>query len=246
MKRQQIDGGSLTLDGRTLPIDIRINPRARRLILRLERPHTIRVTCPSRRHIKDALAMVAARRSWIADRLREAPAPVPFTPGAKLPILGTHYTVCPAPDPRQAARIEGTAILTGGKSDEGVARRIETCLRKLAADTCRAHATELAQQAGVTLGTISVRQMTSRWGSCAASGNLSFNWRLIFAPPWVLRYVVAHEVAHRHHMDHSPAFWAVVSTLDPDYQTAEEWLRDYGVDLHAYGQPALPPAVSAA
>ncbi|MEM9421643.1 MAG: SprT family zinc-dependent metalloprotease [Pseudomonadota bacterium] len=231
-----IDGGTIDLAGKTLPVEIRIDSRARRLILRVARPNTIRVTCPSKRHVRDALKMVSARREWIARRLKETPTPIPFAPGIILPIFGKPTPIVKDENTRRAARIEADQLVTGGTTPKAITRRVETALRKLMLNTCQKNAQQLAATLGVEVNAVTVRQMTSRWGSCTHDGNVCFNWRLVFAPPTVLHYVVAHEIAHLKHMDHSAAFWSVVETLDPDYQIADQWLRDHGAGLHAYGE----------
>src|SRR5690606_2528149 len=85
---------------------------------------------------------------------------------------------------------------------------------------------------------IAVRDQTSRWGSCSTTGLLSFSWRLILAPPLVLDYVAAHEVAHLAEMNHGPRFWALVKKSMPRMEEAKEWLRVYGMDLHRFGPEA--------
>ncbi|MEK9723064.1 MAG: M48 family metallopeptidase, partial [Rhodospirillaceae bacterium] len=92
-----------------------------------------------------------------------------------------------------------------------------------------------AARLGLAHGRISVRDTRSRWGSCAANGNLNFCWRLIFAPAFVLDYVVAHEVAHLRHPHHGPAFWRTVAALDDNVEQAKAWLRAHGEGLHFYG-----------
>ena len=82
---------------------------------------------------------------------------------------------------------------------------------------------------------VTVRDTRSRWGSCSSQGSLNFSWRLIFAPEWVLDYVVAHEVGHLVHMDHSPRFWAVVDRLVDSKESARKWLHRHGAGLYRYG-----------
>ena len=89
--------------------------------------------------------------------------------------------------------------------------------------------------AGLKAARITVRDQVTRWGSCAANGNLAFNWRLICAEPFVLDYVVAHEVAHLVHMDHSRRFWRIVDALCPEADAARSWLAKNGNDLMRYG-----------
>ncbi|HXF55674.1 MAG TPA: M48 family metallopeptidase, partial [Hyphomicrobiaceae bacterium] len=82
---------------------------------------------------------------------------------------------------------------------------------------------------------IAVRDQSSRWGSCSTTGVLSFSWRLVLAPPYILDYVAAHEVAHLAEMNHGPRFWKLVERMVPRSGEAREWLRVYGMDLHCYG-----------
>ena len=95
-----------------------------------------------------------------------------------------------------------------------------------------------ASQLARRRGPISIRDTRSRWGSCASVGALSFSWRLILAPPWVLNYVAAHECAHLVHLNHSPAYWQVLRSLDVDVDGAKRWFHQHGEELHAYGVAA--------
>ena len=95
----------------------------------------------------------------------------------------------------------------------------------------RSYYMESARKMGVTYGRITIREQKTRWGSCTSEGNLNFNWRLIFAPEKVLDYVVVHELSHRKEMNHSPAFYAVVASVMPEYKACEKWLRDNGATL---------------
>ena len=97
-----------------------------------------------------------------------------------------------------------------------------------------------AAELGVAVIRVSVRDQTSRWGSCSSTGVLSFSWRLILAPPYVLEYLAAHEVAHLVEMNHSARFWRVVNRLIPDHRMAKAWLDAHGADLHRYGLPDAP------
>ena len=92
-----------------------------------------------------------------------------------------------------------------------------------------------AEKLGVSYGKITLRQQKTRWGSCAANGNLNFNWLLILAPPEVLDYVVVHELCHRREMNHSQAFWKEVEKILPDYRERQKWLKDNGWRLMEEG-----------
>lgn len=85
---------------------------------------------------------------------------------------------------------------------------------------------------------ISIRDQATRWGSCSTTGTLSFSWRLIFAPPFVLDYVAAHEVAHLREMNHGPRFWRLVRDAFPQMQKARNWLKAHGAELHRFGAGA--------
>lgn len=87
------------------------------------------------------------------------------------------------------------------------------------------------QFTGGTYSRITIRDQKTRWGSCSSKGTLSFNWRLMLAPPAILDYVVVHELCHLKHMDHSPAFWQAVGEVFPDYASARKWLRKHGQEL---------------
>ena len=93
----------------------------------------------------------------------------------------------------------------------------------------------MPQALGVKVKRLSIRDQSSRWGSCTSAGSLSFSWRLILAPPYVLDYLAAHEVAHLVEMNHSARFWRVVGRVCGHVERAKTWLDTHGNDLHRYG-----------
>lgn len=103
--------------------------------------------------------------------------------------------------------------------------------RKLAKDIFSQKTAHYAKLMGVTYGKITIREQKTRWGSCSSAGNLNYNWRLIFAPEEVVDYIVVHELAHRKEMNHSKAFYAVVSSILPDYKKQQRWLKEHGNEL---------------
>ena len=118
---------------------------------------------------------------------------------------------------------------------EHAPRRVADFLKREARADLIAAAARHAAALGVAIGRVSIKDTTSRWGSCSASGDLSFSWRLVLAPPYVLDYLAAHEVAHRREMNHGPRYWENVARLFPDYKRAEAWLKAHGATLHRYG-----------
>ena len=176
----------------------------------------------------EAAAFAAAREGWIRARLAERPPPPPLAPGVRLPVEGRPLPLLAAPG--RAARVEGGALLVPeGAAGPAVAALLKALARERLGAACAVHAAAL----GRAHGRIALRDPRSRWGSCTAAGNLMFSWRLAMAPPEVLSYVAAHEVAHLVRMDHSPAFWAAVERLDPKWRAARAWLRAEGPGLLA-------------
>ncbi|MEL6280973.1 MAG: M48 family metallopeptidase, partial [Pseudomonadota bacterium] len=121
-----------------------------------------------------------------------------------------------------------------GGPEVGIDRRVAAWLKEEARAWLLARAGVHAAQLGARFERIAIRDTTSRWGSCSASGALSFSWRLILAPDAVSDYVAAHEVAHLREMNHSARFWALVERLRPDWRAQRDWLRAHGADLHRY------------
>lgn len=231
---ESVAAGAIQAGDERLALTVRLDPRARRLTLRLIGDQ-VRVTCPSKRHVKEAVALAKARGAWLAERRAAQPVRRPFAVGQTIPVMGAPRTIRLGENPRAAARLIPDTIITGGADDAGIARRVEALLRREAKIWLTARADHYARQLGLPPCPVTVRETRSRWGSCSVTPALSFSWRLALAPPAVADYVAAHEVAHRRHMDHSAAFWAVVGTLYPDYEEQAAWLRDHGAELHAYG-----------
>ncbi len=225
----------MNLEGRDVPVRIRRNARARRIILRVDADtNGAMVTLPSRASEREALVLVEEKSSWLLSQLAKLPEKVPFEDGAQIPLLGKEYTVCHDPNLKGVADKGETEIRMGGRS-EHLARRLADWLRKEAKAEILPRAVEMAAQIDRKIGRVTVRDTKSRWGSCAPNGNLSFSWRLILTPEWVLDYVVAHEVSHLRHMDHSPAFWQTVASFDVRTEAARAWLNNEAEQLQRYG-----------
>lgn len=189
---------------------------------------------PNRASDAAAQRFLASNAGWVLRQLARLPAAVPFADGAVLPLLGRDVILRHLPEGRLAARLDGEVLLVSGDAAH-LPRRVRDFLKVLARRELAARAQATAARLGRRVTRVSVRDGTSRWGSCTAAGALSFSWRLILAPVWVLDYVVAHEVAHLVHLDHSPRFWAVVRKLSPDAERARAWLARHGAALHRYG-----------
>jgi len=228
----------LRIEGKPVTITIKLNRRARRLIVKVH-PSTgeVTVVAPSQRALNHALEFARSESNWIARRLAEVPAPVAFGPGARIPFRGEEHIVEAAdagPAPVWIDDGEGRRIIRVSGRSEHAARRLLDYLKREARKTLIARTGELAQRIGLTPKRITVRDTESRWGSCSADRALSFSWRLILAPDFVLNYVVAHEVAHMRHMNHGVRFWNLVRELVGEIDTPQAWLSANGPLLHRY------------
>jgi hypothetical protein len=234
-KSQPVRHELLKIDGRLLEVRVRLNPRARRMIVRVN-PATgeISVTAPTRRGLSAALDFARGEREWIAGQLAKAPGPVLLSIGAEIPFLGRAHRICAARRGPAPVWADDGVIWVRGDAVYAP-RRVLDFLKREARKACETRVLASAAQLGVAPSRITVRDTASRWGSCSTARALSFSWRLILAPDFVLDYVVAHEVAHLREMNHSPRFWAHVKSLVPDLNTAQAWLRTNGRDLQRYG-----------
>ena len=221
----------------TVPIQLVRHPRARAMRLSVDQAAgTVRLTIPLRAPAGPALRWAERQHEWIAKALANRAAPTPFEPGATILYLGEEVGLgwdsgCP-----RTPVLDDGQIIAGGPR-EGYERRIARWLRQAALATLSAETAEYAALSGVSVSKVAVGDPTGRWGSCASSGVIRYSWRLILAPPAVRRATVAHEVAHRTHMNHSPAFHALVRTLygrDPGPERA--WLRANAMRLHSFGR----------
>lgn len=226
---------SLVLPG-SPPIDIslRRSARARRFSLRVSRlDGRVTLSLPERARVSDAMAFARDREGWIRDVLSVRPQEVRIAPGAVLPVEGRMRHVRLARVPRVVEDGAG-GLLVPEAAAARTAARVEAFLKRLAHERLGAACSRHARAAGRGYAKLTLRDTRSRWGSCTSDGRLMFSWRLILAPPEVLDYVAAHEVAHLVHMDHSPAFWAEVARLMPGHAAPRRWLRDHGQELHRY------------
>ena len=226
----------LRIEGRPVEVLVRLNPRARRLIVKVH-PSTgeVSVVAPSRRALDHALEFARSESSWIARRLAHVPEPVDLEPGARIPFRGEEHAIVPAargPAPVWIDR--GQRVIRISGHNEHAPRRLLDFLKREARKVLDAQAFEFAERVGVAPKRITVRDTASRWGSCSTTRALSFSWRLILAPPFVLDYVVAHEVAHLRHMNHGSRFWSLVRELVGDVEKPQAWLSKNGPLLHRY------------
>ena len=239
LRRPDPDHLEIEHEGTSLRIALRRRPTARRITLRVSAATgDVVITLPSRTAVNTAQRFAASHAGWIAARLARMPARVVFEPGAAVPLRGVPHRGCLQATRSAAVRVthEGEeAVITVACAPAHVARRIRDFLAREARRDLGEAVERYAERLGERPARITLRDTRSRWGSCTARRELNFSWRLILAPPMVLDYLVAHEMAHLREMNHSPRFWALLRDLCPNVDAAEAWLKRHGAGLHRYG-----------
>ena len=229
------DSRTIELGGRAVALVVRRSARARRLALRIPgHDDSVELVLPARAPESDGIDFLRSRADWVLSRLDRLPQRIPFVHGAELPLGGEPHTLLFFPGMRAPVAVEGREIYVSGRP-EHMTRRVGDWLRAEAKRRIAPLAHAKAQIIDRKVSRITIRDQKSRWGSCSSVGRLSFSWRLVLAPPYVMDYVVAHEVAHLLEANHSPAFWRVVDRLTADRKTGRAWLRRHGLQLHRYG-----------
>lgn len=223
--------------GRVRPLIVTRRPRARTMRLSVDpRDGAVRLTLPPRAALRPALAWVESKRTWIESALAALPAPHVIAAGGTVPFEGAALTIDWRENAPRAIRREEDRLVLGGPRD-AIGARVLRWLRAEAARVLEAETRAFGARAGVSIGRVAVGDPRTRWGSCSSAGDIRYSWRLILAPPAVREATVAHEVAHRLHMNHGPAFHAAVQALlgrDPAGERA--WLRAHGSALQQVGR----------
>jgi predicted metal-dependent hydrolase len=223
---------------RSMALTIVRSARAKRLTLRIEPGgRGLKVTVPPSVAQRDIDAFLSRQEGWLLSKLPLIPVETALRVGHKVPIGGVAHAIV-----HEFGR--GTTHLRSGDTgpeivvhgDTGsAARRVADYLKKRAKQDIPPLVARHAAAADRKAGTIRFKDTSSRWGSCSSQGNLNFSWRIMMAPPAVINYLVAHEVAHLVHMDHSPQFWAQCEALCPDMDRCKRWLKRNGPKLQAIG-----------
>jgi predicted metal-dependent hydrolase len=232
-------------NGQRLPLEdltarLSVNPRARRLSIRIDaRAGEAVLIAPSERKLADVVAFARTKTSWMRERLAERPQGTPIAPGAVIDLFGKPTRLV-AVGGAGAARLtedaDGPVIASGGEG-EAYARRVENLFKRVARETLQTRTDVHLRTLGQRPVKVSIADPKSRWGSCSPHNrSIRYSWRVVMAPPPVIDYLAAHEVAHLVHADHSPAYWSVVQRLIGDHRPHRKWLRENGPALHAVGR----------
>jgi predicted metal-dependent hydrolase len=223
--------------GRTLPLRIVENDRARRLTLRIDAGgRGLRITVPPGISAREVDRFLDRHQGWLEQRLAKVPDRPQVRPGIKIPLRGVPHTIVHEPGRRgtvSAAIDENGPSLTVHGDRLHLPRRIADFLKREAKREIETLVEKHCTAVGRRAKAIRFRDTTSRWGSCTSDGTLSFSWRIMMAPPPVINYLVAHEVAHLKEMNHGPKFWKLCEELCPDTDRCKAWLKRNGGALQA-------------
>ncbi len=225
------------VNGRMLPLTIREHARATRITLRIEPGgHALKLTIPPGLAMREVDDFLRRHQGWLMTKLAHVPGDSTVAEGSIVPIRGIDHFIERSGKLRGLAEtlvLDGEHVLRISGAPEHAGRRVADHLKREA----KRDLEELVAGHAATLGrkvrSISYKDTKSRWGSCSSDGRLSFSWRIAMAPPLVIDYLAAHEVAHLAQMNHSAAFWAVCEELCPRTDEAKRWLKKNGNRLQA-------------
>lgn len=226
--------------GEVLSVRLRSRGDVRRFTLRVSMATgEVVLTIPQSSDMAAVRRFLDAHAAWIAQRIERVPSRVPFENGAFVPLRGEPHQIV------HWSGVRGSVVATKDATDKAiiavtgerphVPRRVKDYLQREARRDLSAAVARHTETLGIAARSIALRDTRSRWGSCSAQRRLNFSWRLIFAPPMVLDYLAAHEVAHLAELNHSDRFWRLTYRLCPNTDMAEAWLKRHGSSLHRYG-----------
>ncbi|WP_159586806.1 M48 family metallopeptidase [Chelativorans xinjiangense] len=223
--------------GREVPLRIVENARARRLTLRIAPGGAgLRVTVPPGLSLREVERFLARHEGWLEERLKKLPDRPLVRPGIKIPLRGVPHLIVHEPSRRgtvEATMFDGQLTLVVTGDSRHLPRRLADFLKREAQRDIGMLVARHTETVARRAKAIRYRDTTSRWGSCTSDGTLSFSWRIMMAPPAVIDYLVAHEVAHLKEMNHGPRFWKLCNELCPDTERCKAWLKRNGTALQA-------------
>ncbi|MBB4008972.1 M48 family metallopeptidase [Allorhizobium taibaishanense] len=227
----------LFVAGRTVALAIRENRRATRITLRIEPGgRGLKMTVPKGIRRGEVNDFIERHRGWLETKLARFSGETKIGAGGTIPLRGVPHRIV------HTGQIRGTteAVIEGGEPlirisglPEHAGRRLSTFLKKEARHDLERLVAIHTGRLGKPANGLALKDTRSRWGSCSWNGNLSFSWRIVMAPPEVIDYLAAHEVAHLKEMNHGPQFWALCKRLCPGTEAAKDWLKRHGSELHA-------------
>lgn len=228
----------LKLDGKAVGITVKVSARARSYRLTVPHHGDPVLTLPKHGRWKEAEAFLHRHEGWLAARLKRAAPRTPFGDGELVPLRGVVHRIHATGRLRgrvEVSEVDGELSLLVPGEAAHLARRLTEWLKTEAQRDLVERSDVHAARLGVEVTSVAMRSQSTRWGSCSSTGRLNYNWRLVLAPPFVLDYVAAHEVAHLVHMNHSASFWKTVESALPEMSRGRAWLKAHGKLLMGYG-----------
>ena len=235
--RKEMIEPEIELNGTTIPIVMKRHSRAKRLTLRMAPDGSaVQITLPQWARGKEAIAFAHARRDWLSDQHAKIPQRQSPKPGSTIRFRGGNLTVKWSKDAPRKPQLDADTVVIGGPCD-GLERRLSRWLEREALELFEDDTLHYCEVADLEPVPVALSRAQRRWGSCSDRKRIRLNWRLVQAPDFVRRSVVAHEVTHLVHFDHSPAFHAMLEAIyDDDIGKADRWLKQHGRSLYtAFG-----------
>jgi hypothetical protein len=227
----------LQVGERVMPLTIREHAQASRITLRIEPGgRALRLTVPKGLKMREIDAFLARHDGWLRVKLSKFSTDDGLRPGGRIFLRGVAHRIVHTGSLRgltEVAEEEGEPVIRVSGLEDHLGRRLAAFLKKEARADLEALVARHAAAVGKPVKSISMKDTRSRWGSCSWDGNLSFSWRIAMAPPFVIDYLAAHEVAHLREMNHGPDFWSLCGRLCPGMDEARRWLKQNGSQLHA-------------
>jgi len=227
----------LDVAGRSMPLTIRQHNQATRITLRIEPGgRALKMTIPSGLADREVNAFLDRHQGWLLTKLAKFPEDAGLRSGSAILLRGVRHRIEHTGRLRgltEAVLVDGEPVIRVSGLEEHLGRRLADFLKKEARRELEALVDAHAYRVRCPVNSISMKDTRSRWGSCSVDGNLSFSWRIVMAPPLVIDYLAAHEVAHLKEMNHGPRFWALCEKLCPEMEEAKGWLKRHGSMLHA-------------
>jgi predicted metal-dependent hydrolase len=215
------------------------SPRAKRLTIRVNAASEVVVTMPKRMNQDLASEFVLRNQAWIQNQLAKISHVERLEAEGWIYIFGQKYQkLCQYARNRPVGCFIESDTLIINPIDPQVTsknyqkKEVDRFLKHTAQHYILPRTQQIATKMNVNFGKITLREQSSRWGSCSSAGNLNFNWRLVHFEPKVIDYVIIHELAHRVHMNHSSKFWQLVRNFDPEHALHRGVLKRFGAQLH--------------
>jgi len=207
---------------------------SRKLILHIDsKEHIPVLSIPKYCTRRRAINFVNENMDWIMNALQKTPSPRDFADGEEISLFGRKYTISHQPEARCGVRPENEILIVSGGA-EFLHRRVRDYIKKQAANEFYTRSVALARKLGYKINSVTIKDTKSRWGSCSTLNNINYNWRIAMAPDFVIDYLMAHEVAHLKHQNHSAAFWECVNSLCSDWKKGQQWLKKNGKSLYLH------------